>query len=125
MTELLLGAVPELVPFYEKEVVKWRSELPPLDIVYSSIFAEFIRNSLEESDLHTENKMDVLKKSFEFIEKLALRPEFKLQCLVEVSILESLLGQKQDDWRRFSPFFGTKTMELASDIAERMGIRKE
>ncbi len=123
-TELLLRAVPELTPLYEKEVIKWRPDLPPLDIVYSSIFAKFIRNLFEEGEFYADENI-VLKNAFDFVEKLALRPEFELQCLVEVSILESLLGQTRNDWKNFSPLFGPKTMELASDLADRMGIRKE
>lgn len=120
----LLREVPEISVIYQQEQLKWGLQSIPPHIAYGSLFSDFLRQILTAGTREIgHSRSDIIRRSFGLIEELAQSPDFQTRCVVEASVLESLLGEDKDDWQRFSPFFGKATLQMALGVAEKMGIR--
>jgi len=120
--EVLLSDLPEISDAYKQEQSKWSSESIPPHVVYGSIFSDFLRRVVVEDTRDSgHSRSDIIRRSFQLIEELVESDDFETRCIVYASILESLLGQDKEDWRRFAPYFGKQTLEMALKLAERWG----
>ncbi|MDA0810456.1 MAG: hypothetical protein O3B68_20885 [Planctomycetota bacterium] len=119
VTTVLLSDIPEVSGEYEREQKSWAPDDVHAHVVYGTIFAEFLRRT-EEKWRNTANDdcERVLKRCFAHIEKLAASSDFETRCVVEASLLETLIGEN-GDWSRYSPFFGPKTSRMAEDVKRR------
>lgn len=116
----LLLAIPELTAEYEVEAMKWAPSSPHAHVVYGSMFCNFIRKTYAAySDTRDERLKAIIERCFEHVEALALSSDFETRCLVEASVLESLLGESSNDYSRLSPYFGVRTHEMAKRLLQR------
>jgi hypothetical protein len=109
----LLRDIPEIRPVYEIERAKWKDQLPPAHVVYGSVFVTFLRSALDRLDQSgEETDRGVVSRSFRLMEKLASSSDFETRCIVQASILESLL---EDDaaYRSIAHRFGKRSNQMA------------
>jgi hypothetical protein len=115
----LLEALPEIRRYYEKRSVELYAN-GNAHVVYGSILVEYI--SALANDLFDHDKSnEILIKAFDFIERLASSTDFEVQCLIETSVLEALLGEK-GGLDRFAEYMGSETKRLAQGIALQWGL---
>jgi hypothetical protein len=111
--DLLLTDIPEIRPAYEVEHAKWRDSRPPPHVVYGSVFVTFLRsiiNRLDQSGAETDE--EIVSRSFRLIEKLASSSDFETRCIVQASILESLL-ESENTYRSIAHRFGKCSKQMA------------
>lgn len=123
--DYLFRILPEISNFYEGEKLrlKWNSNAKSPHLVFGSIFSDFLRQILlENMSEKSHSRSDIIRRSFLLIEDFVQSADFETRCIVETSILESLLGQEKDDWSRFSPYFGKQTFEMTSNLAEKWSL---
>lgn len=115
----LLEVVPEVCKEYDEEAASWRGERPHPHIVYGSVFPRFLERVISDVSMSDDEAIPGgVDRSFDLIEELARSDDFETRCLVEASVLESLLGEV-DGWRRFSRFFRPSTMRMARRVMAR------
>jgi hypothetical protein len=73
VVERLLRSVPEVTGAYTQEQLKWGSERVPPDVAYGSIFCGFLRQIVIEGTREAgHSQSDIIRRSFQLIEELAL-----------------------------------------------------
>ena len=118
----LRRTVPELEQDYQQQVREWASDEPHAHVVFGSTFSAFIRRIQATVNNDRDSKKDdLLARCFQFIEELASSSDFESRCLIEASVLESLLGNEREDWQRFSPYFGQQTKLMAVRLMKQWG----
>ena len=85
------------------------------------MFAKFIQR-IEELWARTadgESEM-LLKRCFVHVEKLAESSDFETRCVIEASLMETLIGEN-GGWSRYKRFLGAATRRMAEDVKQRFG----
>jgi len=115
----LLEVLPEIRSDYELEAANWGSEGPHAHVVFGSVFSRFVDQLITTvSDSDDEELRRTLDRAFDLVEELTLSSDFETRCVVEASVLESLLGEV-DGWKRFSGHFRRNTMQMGRKVMER------
>lgn len=115
----LLYVIPEIRSEYEEEEARWGGDQPPAHIVYGSVFPKFINRIISEEPENGKKELsDIVNRAFDLIEELTNSDDFETRCVVEASVLESLLGAP-GGWDRFSHLFRPSTMKKARDVMSR------
>ncbi|RYG67056.1 hypothetical protein EON80_14335 [bacterium] len=123
LSEELLAVVPELKNAYEIEAAKWEQGKIPPHIAYGSLLADFVRKVVSDpSNPTVQTRRGIILRCFDLIEGLSSSSIDEVRNVIEVSVLESLLGQTKGDWALFSPYFGKSTLVLARQLAARWNI---
>ena len=119
VTTTLLEEIPELAADHEKELKFWKPDEVPPHVVYGTVFANFIDRTEQEWRATSEDQYEqLLKRCFAYVERVASSSDFESRCVVEASLLESLIGQK-GDWSRYIQFFGPNTKRMAMEVKKR------
>jgi hypothetical protein len=120
----LFSTFPELQSTFERRAKELYGEGLP-DIVYGSVFVEYLNSLADELGGTTHAVSDEsLRKGFRLIEELSDSTDFETVCLAEVSVIEGLLGDK-GGLERFAPLMGPKTRQLARRVAEAFGLETD
>jgi hypothetical protein len=119
VTTTLLREIPEVSGDYELEQKNWAPDEVHAHVVYGTVFAKFIERIEESWTCTSEDKYELLlKRCFVHIENLATSSDFETRCVIEASLLETLIGE-DGDWSRYSRFFGPNTRRMAEDVRSR------
>ncbi len=112
----LLEDIPELHEEYQREQSRWAPEDVPVHVFYGTNVAHFIQQ-LESSLGSSPGNLphDRLRRCFLHIESLAASSDFQTRCVVQASLLETLIGEP-GGWSRFHPYFGLHTNHLAEKV---------
>lgn len=115
--DYLLQSLPEFRPYYDDRA----RELYAFDnphVVYGSILVEYIE-SIARGLAEQFNKPNdqLIRSTFAIIENLSSSHDFEVRCLIETGFLEALLKGK-GDLKRFSPYMGLATRELARQVTQ-------
>lgn len=111
--DALLSYIPEIRTAYDVERAKWRGNPPPTHVVYGSLFVSLLQGALERfSRLGEGADESIIDRSFKLMETLASSEDFETRCIVQASVLESLL---EDDsaYQSISGRFGPHTKQMA------------
>lgn len=121
----LLDVIPELSGKYNKEVTWWAPEEPPPDVVYGDMFSDYV-SDLERRCTRecSASDQEQLRRAFDLIEELASSSDIETRCIIEVSVLESLLGDK-GGVKRFARFMKARTKNMAANLADRWELETE
>jgi len=119
VTTTTLEEIPELAADYEKELQSWKPDEVPPHIVYGTLFANFIERTEQAWQATNEDDFEhLLKRCFAFVERVASSSDFQSRCVVEASLLESLIGEN-GDWSRYIRFLGPNTKRMAGEVKKR------
>ncbi|MFF0830691.1 hypothetical protein ACFYU8_27995 [Brevibacillus sp. NPDC003359] len=110
VTTRLLTVVPQIRPHYEKGMEWLEEELP--HVLFGIMVVPFIIKNLEEN-----KPLDVM---FNFIEEMSLSSDERIQELVVVSVIESLIVEREIIHHAKSSM-GKRTRELCDDIEREFG----
>ncbi len=119
VTTTLLSDIPEVSSDYEQEQKIWAPDEVHAHVVYGTVLPRFIERvgnlwaSTTDDDYES-----LLKRCFAHVEKLAASSDFETRCVVEASLLETLIGE-DGDWSRYSRFFGSNTRRMAEEVKRR------
>ena len=119
VTTTLLNDIPEVRSEYELEQKNWTPDEVHAHVVYGTVLAKFIQR-IEKSWTNTSDDEyeSLLKRCFAHVEKLAGSSDFETRCVIEASLMETLIGEN-GDWSRYSRFFGSNTMRMAEEVKRR------
>lgn len=119
VTTTLLSDIPEISSDYEQEQKSWAPNDVHAHVVYGTVLPKFIEQA-ESSWVSTSDDEyeSLLKRCFAHIEKLAASSDFETRCVVEASLLETLIGDN-GDWSRYKRFFGSNTKRMAEEVKQR------
>lgn len=112
MSDLLVDAIPEIRPEYEKELDRWGDEKPGQYIIYEDIFKPYLIALLEKG-----NSEEILKRIFAQLEKMALSNDKDVRDLLHIGILETLCYD-EDLWVRSEWFMGDETLRISREIRD-------
>jgi hypothetical protein len=121
----LLESLPEIQPYYDGRVKEafYAEGIP--DVIYGSILVEYLNQLAEALEMSQDSSSRAaeqsLKRAFDLLEELAASSDFETRCIVEVSVMEGLLPSRSD-FRRFRPYMGPKTLEMALADLANLGI---
>lgn len=111
--EALLRFVPEIRSDYDSERAKWHGNPPPAHVLYGSVFVYFLQEKLERFRRLGEKPDDaIIQRAFQLVEDLATSEDFETRCIVQASILESLLEDK-GSYQVVSTRLGQRTKQMA------------
>ena len=120
----LLQQIPEIRDFYERRCVELYAQ-GLADVVFGSILVEYLTITADEgADSEADSAANTITRIFEMIEDLATSSDFNTRCLVEVSVLESILGE-EGGLKRFGSYMGRQTRAMASALAKRWELNEE
>jgi hypothetical protein len=114
--DVMLQTVPEIQVLYDEEI--YGKGLP--HIAYGSVLANFIRSVIAANP--NGSRLEVTQRCFQLIERLASSSDWGVRNIIEVSVLESLLGQTKCDWSSFASHFGPNTNKMALELVERWNL---
>lgn len=119
VTTTLLSDVPEVSDDYECEQKSWAPDDVHAHVVYGTVFAKFIQR-IHERWVNTSDDAyeSLLQRCFVHVEKLAASSDFETRCVIEASLMETLIGEN-GDWSRYSRFFGSETRRMAEVVRRR------
>ena len=112
MVRKIAEAVPELKPYYERQIAYWRDEPPPVHTAYSQMVFDTLAAALRQSD---RSQDDFLKRLFKFLELLATHPDKEIQNVVYVSVCEHICSDELV-LQKSQNFMGKTTREFCRDI---------
>jgi hypothetical protein len=85
----LIKEIPEIIPFYEKELEGWRGEEEEKYSIFKDILNPYLINLLEIN----ENK-ELISRIFDFLEKMAMSHDYILKNVLELMVLDELARDK-------------------------------
>jgi hypothetical protein len=121
----LLATMPELrATEYHRDWEVYCKDFPLADPLYADVLAAYIWDIVPKHLQGDEVAGEFVQRAFSFLEVLATSTDFNTRCLVAVSFLESLLGER-DGYDLFTPFMGPATKAFADALAERWRLGSE
>jgi hypothetical protein len=115
----LLEQIPELQEDYDAECANWVPDKPHPHVVYGSVLPTLIyRIETAWRATRLPEDEELLHRIFSHVENLAASSDFETRCVIEASLLETLLG-KVGGYDRFLRFFRPNTAIMAQSVAER------
>lgn len=112
VSDALLSALPELQERYKRELSWWQGPEPPGQYI---VFGSVVKPALR--DLLVSNRdLSLLKRVFDFFEKMASSPDIQVPNLLQVEIFEWLVGEPiklAAAWKLAGP----ETKRIARDTA--------
>ena len=119
VTATLLSDIPEVSSDYEQEQKSWAPDEVHVHVVYGTVLPRFLERVENLWASTTDDAYEsLLKRCFAHVEKLAASSDFETRCVIEASLLETLIGE-DGDWSRYSRFFGSKTRLMAEEVKRR------
>lgn len=113
LVQQMLEAVPEIRPYYEKELEWWDEILP--HVVFGDVINPYIISLLKNSQ-----DLDVLQRTFQFFEMMANCPDERVADVLGVTVLERI-GDESDVLGKAVKFMGKKTKEISDEIEKGWG----
>jgi hypothetical protein len=119
VTTTLLSDIPEIRRDYDLEQKNWAPDDVHVHVVYGTVLPRFIERVEKSWATTSDDEYEsILKRCFSHVEKLAASSDFETRCVVEASLLETLIGAN-GDWSRYSRFFGSNTRRMAEEVKRR------
>lgn len=110
----LIEKIPELKPFYNRELKEW-DEFPGNHNIFGNVLNPFLIKLLEE-----ENHELLKKRIFNFLEAMAQSEDVKIQEVLTVTVLERL-GDSKDILIKAKRYMGEKTILFCEEIERWLG----
>ena len=114
LVQQMLEAVPEIRPYYEKELEWWNDEILP-HVVFGDVINPYVISLLKNCE-----NMDVLQKTFQFFEMMANCLDERVANVLGVTVLERI-GDEPDVLDQAVEFMGKKTKEISDEIEKFWG----
>lgn len=109
VSDALIEFLPELHEAYQSHINWWGSQLPGPHVVYGDILNPYIDELLRAKDETT------LRRVFDFIERLSLSDDKRVQDLVAVTVCEHL-GNDNQRLRDAIRYMGDATLKHCHDV---------
>ncbi|MDQ0087494.1 hypothetical protein J2T12_000888 [Paenibacillus anaericanus] len=113
VVQIMLEAIPEITPMYEKELDWWDEILP--HIVFGDVLSPYIITLLRES-----NPEQTLEKVFDFLEQMAISSDERVQEVLAVTVLEQL-GDDPLILEKARQYMGCETKKMSVEIEKGWG----
>ena len=121
VTRTLVSDIPEVRSDYEREHTNWAPDDVHAHVVYGTVFAKFIQRIEERWASTADDECELLlHRCFAHVEKLANSSDFETRCVIEASLMETLIGEN-GDWSHYNRFFGSVTRRIAAEVKRRVG----
>ena len=121
VTRTLVSDIPEVRSDYEREHINWAPDDVHAHVVYGTVFAKFIQRIEERWASTADDECELLlHRGFAHVEKLANSSDFETRCVIEASLMETLIGEN-GDWSHYNRFFGSVTRRIAAEVKRRFG----
>jgi len=119
VTTTLLDDIPEMRSDYEVEQRSWEPDEVHAHVVYGTVLPKFIsENQARWAETNDEKYDSLLRRCFGHVEKLASSSDFETRCVIEASLLETLIGE-DGGWSLYNRFFGKETKKMAEEVKRR------
>jgi len=114
----LLYSIPEIREEYELEFEWWDGEFPGLHNIFGDVFNPFLIRLIKNN-----NNLNLLKRTFEFLENMAISNDDNVKNVLSVTVLENLGDDKKILNKSFE-YMGANTKKLSLEIEESLGRLK-
>ena len=113
----MLQAIPEVHPFYEKEIEWSGEEEPGPHIVFGDVLNPYLIDLLKQ-----DNQEEELERIFSFFEEMAVSSDIKVQEVLAVTVMERL-GDDPTVLKKAEKYMGPKTRMISDEIERFWGRR--
>lgn len=114
LVDKMLVAIPEIKPAFDEENSWWDEILPHI------VFGDVVNPSVIQWLYSSEEKTEILNRTFSFFERMATCEDEKVVEVLAVTVLERL-GDEKHVLEVAKSFMGNKTKELSDDIEKGLG----
>lgn len=113
IVEKMLEAIPEVFPIYNKEMEWWGEALP--HIVFGDVLNQYAIKLLKSS-----KEISIIKRIFDFYEKMASCDDLYVKQILTTTVLERL-GDEKKVLNRAKEYMGTQTIKCLKVINKAIG----
>lgn len=111
----LIREIPELKLFYDEELELWDGEEPGQHIIFGNVLNPYLINLIE-----TNKNQELIKRIFDFLEKMACSDNELVQEVLGCTVLERL-GDDNMVLTKSKEYMGKETKIISSKIQKGLG----
>lgn len=118
LVDTMLSHVPEVRPFYEKEI-SWYEETPGPHIIFGDVVNPWLRDLLVSN-----SNAELLGRLFDLFELMADSEDVNVKGVLAFSVLESL-GDDPNRLQSCWSYMGPLTRQLSDEVENWLGRKKK
>lgn len=120
IVESLLDIIPEIRPYYDKEMELWTDSNPGLHNVFGNVLNPFLLDAIDSDGL---NKDSLLCRIFNFLEKMAISNDEQVVNVLMATVLERI-GDDVHTLKTSYQFMGPNTKRLSDVVEKGLGRKR-